>query len=306
MRLPSSVLQLNNSSRCAVRDDPVSKHLPSYAPNFTSFTTLSPTLEPVVTLRDLASHTSGLGRDWPPGALAQFPNSTEGSAPPPDNGLPFPTLEGVLDAVQKYSLVNPPGVWPSYSNTGLGILGQALVAANHKWEQRQGLENPPSSVAELMLRDVFSPLGMNGSTYLATPENVHAVVVPSFESDVVVSATQLRQNLCVLTLGFQDQDFRDAMNPSGGQFSSLSDLIQLSRVILDPAHHPLNPRKPGPLSESTIAHWLKPTHSFEEDDWAETGLVWEIVKHIDSYGRRRRSYEKRAFRMFVFNIFVQH
>lgn len=125
--------------------------------------------------------------------LSLFPNSTEGSAPPPDNGLPFPTLEGVLSAVEKHILVNPPGQWPTYSNTGPGLLGQALVAANKNWEESRGLKNVPHTVAELMRRDVFAPLGMNGSTYLATPQNAHAVVVPSFDSDVVVSA--LRQFL---------------------------------------------------------------------------------------------------------------
>lgn len=82
------------------------------------------------------------------------------------------------------------------------------------------------------------------------------------------------------------------MNPSGGQFTSLADITQLARAILDPKRHPFTPGKPGPLSESTLAHWLKPTHAFEEDDWTETGLVWEIVKHLDSYGRRQRLYQK--------------
>lgn len=82
------------------------------------------------------------------------------------------------------------------------------------------------------------------------------------------------------------------MNPSGGQFASLSDFVTLARAMLDPTRHPLDPHQPGPLSKATLTHWLKPSHSFEEDDWTETGLVWEIVKHLDSYGRRRRIYWK--------------
>lgn len=142
----------------------------------------------MVTLRDLASHLSGLGRDWPPGTLASFPNSTDGSAPPPDNGLPFPSAAGVLSAIAQHRLVLPPGVWPSYSNTGAGVLGLALVAANRMHAERTGARGGgvPATVASLMERDVFGPLRMNGSAYLATPANAHRIVVPSFEPEVVV------------------------------------------------------------------------------------------------------------------------
>ncbi|KAJ7598489.1 hypothetical protein C8J56DRAFT_1039373 [Mycena floridula] len=33
--------------------------------------------------------------------------------------------------------------------------------------------------------------------------------------------------------------------------------------------------------------WIRPIHSFEEDDWTESGLVWEIVQAPDSRGRLR-------------------
>jgi hypothetical protein len=97
----------------------------------------------------------------------------------------------------------------------------------------------------------------------------------------------------------QDQDFEDVMNPSGGQFSSLADLANLMRTLLNTHQHPLNASAPGPLARSTVARWLRPAHAFEEDDWTETGLIWEIVKHVDSFGRRRRIYQKRVFTFFA-------
>ena len=86
----------------------------------------------------------------------------------------------------------------------------------------------------------------------------------------------------------QDQDFLDAMNPAGGQFSSLSDLITFTQTLLNPRH----PK--SLLARFTRDRWLKTAvHAFEEDDWTELGLMWEIIKAPDSYGRLRKIYWKR-------------
>lgn len=78
------------------------------------------------------------------------------------------------------------------------------------------------------------------------------------------------------------------MNPAAGQFSSLSDLITVTRMLL-------NPRSPGSLiTPYSMRKWLRPVHTFEEDDWTEMGFMWEIVKQPDSNGRLRKIYWKRA------------
>ena len=57
----------------------------------------------------------------------------------------------------------------------------------------------------------------------------------------------------------------------------------------------LNPRRPeSQLSPYSMARWLQTVHAFEEDDWTEVGLVWEIIKARDSHGRLRKIYWKRA------------
>ena len=47
-------------------------------------------------------------------------------------------------------------------------------------------EDSKISYADLMQRDVFEPIGMNDSHFLATDENKHLVVVPSLAPQVAV------------------------------------------------------------------------------------------------------------------------
>ncbi|KZT75175.1 hypothetical protein DAEQUDRAFT_761121 [Daedalea quercina L-15889] len=183
-------------------------------------------------------------------------------------GLPETSPSGfsVLDSVTANRLVYLPGFYPSYSNTATGLLGSALVAANRFASGDPGKE--PTEYADLVKRDIFDPMGLNGSHFLATEENKHLLFVPLFESSVV------------------DMDFLDVMNGAGGQWCSLSAAITFTSTLLNPRH----PK--SVLTPFTMRNWLRPTHSFEEDDWTESGLVWEIIKAIDSNDRLRRIYWK--------------
>ncbi|KAH9884522.1 beta-lactamase/transpeptidase-like protein [Cubamyces lactineus] len=249
-------------------EDPVNKYLPNFTYRLDG---LDPQLSldahemPPITLFQLASHMSGLGRDWPAGTVFNWPHNMFGGGPPPTNGHPFPTKEDLLNAIARHHLTSPPWFYPAYSNTGSGSLGLALAAASSAASGDASVVN----YAELLKRDVFEPLGMNGSHFLTTEANKHLVVVPSLAPVVA------------------DQDFLDAMNPAGGQFSSLSDLITFTQTLLNP-RHPMSL-----LSQSTRDRWLRTTvHAFEEDDWTELGLMWEIIKAPDSYGRLRKIYWK--------------
>lgn len=165
----------------------------------------------------------------------------------------------------------PPAFYPMYSNTGTGLLGLTLVAANRLHGRPDDSE--PGTYAELMKRDIFDPLGLNGSSFLASDANRRMLIVPASESDIV------------------DLDFTDRMNAGGGQFASLSDFIRLSQTLL-------NPRRPGALLRPySVQRWLRPVFSFEEDHWTEAGLVWEILRQEDSNGRPRKIFWKRVFIM---------
>ena len=88
-----------------------------------------------------------------------------------------------MDDLSKHHLVSYPGTYPSYSNTGIGILGLALAAASSKVDG----DDTTITHAELLQRDIFGPMGLNGSHFLATKENKNSIVVSSVLPGVVVS-----------------------------------------------------------------------------------------------------------------------
>ncbi|KAH7914552.1 beta-lactamase/transpeptidase-like protein [Hygrophoropsis aurantiaca] len=236
-------------------DDPVSKVLPE----FTYHSFYAP-----ITYRSLMSHMSGLGVDWPPGdASAGWPRSLDGRGPPIFNGLPFPSHQDVFDVIAITPPVLQPYTFPVYSNTGYRVLGMANVAANQRFEG----PDSPATHAELVSRDIFEPLALNGSSFLATDSNSANLVISSFEPSEV------------------DQDFLDATNPTGGQMSSLSDLIKLMQTFIAPN------RPESLLSPYTLREWMRPLHSWF-DDFSEVGAPWEIYSSKDKYGRTQKIYQK--------------
>jgi len=250
-------------------DNPVEKYLPEFKYRLSGFDPSSPstsTKDAPITLFQLASHMSGLGRDWPVGTVPNWPKDVFGMGPPPTNGLPFPDHAALYNAVSKTGLTSPPFTYPAYSNTGTALLGMALVAANRAASKDPAKE--PTTYAELVRRDLFDTIGMNDSHFLATEANKHLVVTPSFAPEVV------------------DQDFLDAMNPAAGQFSSLYDSIKVVQTLLNPNH------PSSPLTRYSMDKWLHPVHVFEEDDWTEIGFMWEIIKAQDSNNRLRKIYWK--------------
>ncbi|VDC00261.1 unnamed protein product [Peniophora sp. CBMAI 1063] len=246
-------------------DDLVHKYLPQFSYRLDGFGTSGqvPTMQDYpITISQLASHTSGLGRDWPAGTALDWPHILQGGGPPPVNGLPFPSEDELFSALASTRMTYPPAFYPMYSNTGTGLLGLTLVAANCAHEG--SASDAPQTYAELMRRDVFGPLGLNGSSFIASDANKHLLVVPYEESDIV------------------DMDFTDRMNAGGGQFASLSDFIKLTQTLLNPKRHD------ALLTPYTVSRWLRPIFSFEEDHWTEAGLVWEILRQEDSNGRPRK------------------
>jgi CubicO group peptidase (beta-lactamase class C family) len=144
-----------------------------------------------MTVLQLGTHLSGLGRDWPPANVAEWPNNMKGGGPPPTNGLPFPSNESLLKSIAENRLVSPPQRYPSYSNTGTGVLGLVVVAANRAFYG----PDQPKTYAELVQRDIFNPLNLNGSHFLATETNKHLIVVASVSPEVAVSL-QFKMNDC--------------------------------------------------------------------------------------------------------------
>ena len=169
-----------------LRDDPVDKYLEDFRYRLDGFDPHRPQPTPEeapITLFQLATHMSGMGRDWPPGSAAKWPYEASGGGPPPDNGRPFPTYEALFDDMPRHHLVSYPWTYPSYSNTGVGVLGLALAAASRVADGHDSV----IAHADLLQRDIFGPMGLNGSHFLATERNKNSVVVSSVVPNTVVS-----------------------------------------------------------------------------------------------------------------------
>ncbi|TFK49170.1 beta-lactamase/transpeptidase-like protein [Heliocybe sulcata] len=163
-------------------DDPVEKFFPGFGYRLDGFDPAYKSEPSSLTLFQLASHMSGLGRDWPPGTVKDWPRDLKGGGPPPTNGHPFASHEALFEAIRNIKLVSPPWSYPAYSNAGTGLLGLALVAANRAASKSPDKE--PKTYAELLHRDIFHPLGLNGSHFLATRDNKEHIVVPSVAPEV--------------------------------------------------------------------------------------------------------------------------
>lgn len=217
--------------------------------------------------------------------MSGWPSDLRGGGPPPTNGLPFPSHQSLYKAIERHHLTSPPFSYPAYSNTGTGVLGMALVAANRAASKDPAHE--PDSYADLVRRDIFEPLGMNGSHFLTTAHNKDVVVVPSLAPEVAVRPPTVNTPAHINNSIPQDQDFLDAMNPAGGQFSSLADIVTVVETLLNPAH------AKSLISRFSMDKWLQTVHDFDEDQWTAMGIIWEIIKHEDSYGRLHKIYWKR-------------
>ncbi|KAK7026569.1 beta-lactamase/transpeptidase-like protein [Favolaschia claudopus] len=199
--------------------------------------------------------------------MKNWPHSLEGTGPPPVNGRPFPTTAEMIDGLKNYPLTVPTYSYSLYSNVGMAVLGQVNVAANRAFEMAKQQTGSPETWADLAQRDIFDPLGLNGTSFVVTPHNKAHIAVASADSDEV------------------DLDFLEPMSCSGGQMSSLSDYVKVMQTILDPA------RPESLLPPHVIREWLRPIQAWM-DDTTEVGMLWEIEKIRDSYARPIRIFQK--------------
>lgn len=127
-----------------------------------------------ITIRQLLSHMSGIGRDWPPGdATHNWPGSLKGKGPPPYSGVPMPNRAVLLDALDDNAWVADPYTYPVYSNTGYALLGLVNRIADKMHEHR----TQELSHAQLLERDIFDPLGFTDSTFLVSNKHKHQAAV---------------------------------------------------------------------------------------------------------------------------------
>ncbi|EON62896.1 hypothetical protein W97_02121 [Coniosporium apollinis CBS 100218] len=196
-----------------------------------------------VTVGSLASHMSGIGRDYSSSDLSTFPLPwTELGLPQlaaadipacgGDKVQPPCTRKEYFQGFLKRHPVFSPQSTPIYSNTAFRLLSYVL-------ETTAG-----DSFENIMERDVFQDLGMT-HTSVRKPQDDSLGVIPEGDS----------------MWAFDDGDEA----PSGGIYSTSSDLTKLARSILS------NTR----LSPSVTRRWLKPL-AHTSALTLSIGAPWEI------------------------------
>ncbi|TFK53103.1 beta-lactamase/transpeptidase-like protein [Heliocybe sulcata] len=218
-----------------------------------------------ISIQEVAAHTAGIPSNMPPGPMLGWPHDLRGAGTPPDNGLPFPERQAVLAAINDLPPMVPPGAYPVYSNTGFSLLGMVNVAADAANIGSSG--SGEITHDKLVQRDIFDPLGMNSSGYHVSQVHKSRLAIPSNAPHEA------------------DWEFLDAMNPSGGCFSSLADLVRLMHSLLTTdSHHRV-------ISSHSMKSWMRPLHPWY-DDITEQGILWEIRKYYNSWGQTQRIYQK--------------
>ncbi|CAA7265929.1 unnamed protein product [Cyclocybe aegerita] len=235
-------------------DDPVTNYVPDFSPpayGWADFLVEGSANanqgEPErITLRQLASHLGGIGRDYPPHDIGEWPTTTTpwGALVKSARGEPLPnrTYENIMKALNQYPLVNVPYEYPIYSNIGFDLLGLANVAANQKASIDPKAE--PQTHEELLKRDIFDHMGLTSSFYRVpeSPLRDH-IAVPSSNSE------------------WADVWLGDTDDAAGGQYSSLKDLTAVMKSLLSPTR--------------TVREWLRPLYVWGSTE-QQVGAPWEI------------------------------
>ncbi|KAI8630378.1 beta-lactamase/transpeptidase-like protein [Xylariaceae sp. FL1651] len=200
-----------------------------------------------ITLGQLASHAAGIPRDPTGNELAAELSADQVAALgfPPLNKSEVPvcsadglnracTRKEALSYILKQHPLYPSAHSPAYSNYGFTLLSYA----------QEAITGVPLSTA--MTKNIFGALGMNNSSYSATPSS--GGVIPGGNASEVGWDTELGPT-----------------SPSGSIYSSTSDMVKAGQAILQSTL----------LSRSTTRRWMQPLIQTGALSTA-VGAPWEI------------------------------
>jgi CubicO group peptidase (beta-lactamase class C family) len=195
-----AVLMMQDEGKLSI-EDPVAKHLPEFRESWVKEESPADTLRlrkaaRPITLRDLLTHTSGLGGE------------------PPDLGQPLTLAELTLFYSQQ-PLVFEPGLKWSYNNPGINTLGRIVEVVSGK------------PYAEFLQDRIFHPLGMNDTTFWPDESQARRLSTsykPNAEGKLEPVA------ISFLKGGISDRT--RTPRPSGGLFSTAKDMLRFYQMML--------------------------------------------------------------------------
>lgn len=197
----TAVLMLQDEGKLSL-NDPVEKHLPEFENQrmVESRSGESVTLRPAprpITLRDLLTHTSGLG---------------DVAAPRPEC-----SLAELVMAYAQQPLQFPPGSKWQYSNAGINTLGRVIeVVAGQPY-------------AVFLEHRVFRPLGMKDTTFWPSGGQLKRVA-KSYQPRATGGGLE---EVPVYFIRGELADRRRTAFPAGGLFSTASDLSRFYQMVLN-------------------------------------------------------------------------
>ena len=250
-----------------------------------------------LTLRQLASHISGIGRGYPPADWTSWPEipddqkslivpsnlrrSSRNKFTPTEN---FPTIPKIMDAIVQYPLVAPSYSYPIYSNTDFSLLGWCIVAATKAADPTAS-----GSYAE----DIVQPLSMNGSTFLvSTKDKAHL----AFPSAVNAHINEVVRALCDHPGYSADPlKLKEPRLYRGSQcFGWLILFIEGSKDLATVMQMFLDPEREGSIiTLNAMREWLGPLRPWL-DGLTEVRAVWEIIKFDASHGNGKQRYYRKC------------
>jgi len=196
-----AVLMLQDEGKLNV-EDPVEKYLPEFKNQWLIKEKSSNTVTLVlpartITVRDLLTHTSGLG---------------DVSSPRPDA-----TLAELVMAYAQQPLRFPPGSKWEYCNSGINTLGRIVEVVSGQ------------KIEKFLQRRIFNPLGMKDTTFWPTPGQAKrlAKTYKPGKGDKTLEET----DIFFVKGGLSDR--KRTPQPAGGLFSTAGDMARFYQMMLN-------------------------------------------------------------------------
>ncbi len=209
----SAIMQLRDEGKLQL-DDPVAKHLPWF-----KIRNRHPDA-PVITIRHLLTHTSGLPRESP------FPYWTD---------YKFPTRQQMIDALPNQETVLPTETQWKYSNLALTLAGEIVQAVSGR------------PYAEYIHKNILEPLGMTSTT----------VVLPGDHKARL--ATGYGRRMPDGTRGTRPSVHTAGIAPSANLSSTVEDFARFASLqFRDGPRRGAQVLKGSTLREMHRVHWLEP------------------------------------------------